>query len=342
MFHFKLELPNGTPPAPDPQEDGSVATTTLPPLPAKWRVLLADDSAIIRLTVSHVVARVGQGLEWTVDQVDTGERAVEMVVAAAGTDDKYDLVILDQDFGGAERMRGTEATTAMRAVGVDALIVGFTGDSTKGHIKRAIAAGQDTVVGKPFVDEGAFKRILQGLVQARSRRAQRESARLASSPMLSDASDIGTDDGDRKPDTPDTPGGGLLCVDEQHLAALTRLGQTAVEDMCTMFYRQLFDDVGNTGGATLVRLLADPSKTARSVKAIYQAAHSIKGAASTVGCPALLQVASDIDIEATRAQKNGGAGDAHRWKDLASRFEAERARYSRWFPFNKEVAAENI
>ena len=92
-FHFSLTLPNGTPPP--PREDGSVAA-----LPTKWRVLLADDSAIIRRTVSHVVARAAQGLDWTVDQVDSAEKAVAKAVAVAGTAAAYHLARQDsaEDF----------------------------------------------------------------------------------------------------------------------------------------------------------------------------------------------------------------------------------------------------
>ena len=383
-FHFSLTLPNGTP------DDGGSVLDMLPALPTKWRVLLADDSAIIRLTVSHVLARAGQGLDWTVDQVDTAEKAVAKAVAVAGTKAAYALIIIDQDFGAAERMRGTQATTIMRAGGVDALILGFTGNSTEGHNKRALAAGQDAVIGKPFVDEEKFKRILQGLLQARARSPSSDRQQGGSTPTppppspppspplsgltfvssdssgdegyvsydasaceasVASATSAGMDDAEygdylnainrgnrslalHQSTSGDTPGL-LPCVDEQHRANLSALGDTAAEDLAAMFRQELFDH-GETGGATLASLLvaqrfiaiADPTNAA-SLEAIDRAAHSIKGSAGTVGCPALEQVAGDI-IDAAQAGKKGGGGSPTDWDELASRFEAERERFERY------------
>ena len=132
----------------------------------------------------------------------------------------------------------------------------------------------------------------------------------------------------------DTPG--LPCVDEQHRAKLSAMGDTATEDLTAMFRQQLFADDGKTGGATLATLLAaqrfiaiaDPTNAA-SLEAIDIAAHSIKGSAGTVGCPALEQVAGDI-VDAAQAGKKGGGGSPTDWDELASRFEAERERFERY------------
>ena len=55
----------------------------------------------------------------------------------------------------------------MRAAGVASLIVGLTGDSNPEHDARALAAGQDHVLGKPFTDAGKLRRILRGLLRDR-------------------------------------------------------------------------------------------------------------------------------------------------------------------------------
>ena len=87
--------------------------------------------------------------------------------ALAPGETPYDLILLDEHFG-FDQMKGIAATVAMRAAGVSALIVGFTGDSHPEHDARACAAGQDHVIGKPFTDAKELRHVLQRLVRTRA------------------------------------------------------------------------------------------------------------------------------------------------------------------------------
>ena len=173
QFHFKLELPDGdrrsgraSPASSPPRPAGGSAAGTRPaPLPKRWRVLLADDCKVVRLSFKFFLRQVEIG--WAVDEAATGEEAVEMAAADGGK--TYDLVIMDEYFGEG-LMRGTEATSVLRKLGVTALIVGLTNADAlePGHRELALAAGQDHVIGKPFTSVDKFRHILRRVLDEKT------------------------------------------------------------------------------------------------------------------------------------------------------------------------------
>ena len=155
------EAPPPATAAKDAIADAEIAAV---PIPTSWRVLLCDDTSVVRLAMKFFLQNVEAG--WAVDEAATGERAVEMATAADAKN-RYDLILMDQYFG-AEGMLGTDATGAIRAAGITAPIVGVTADAhVPDHQARALASGQDCVLGKPFTDVGKFRRTLQRLLHER-------------------------------------------------------------------------------------------------------------------------------------------------------------------------------
>ena len=180
QFHFTLTLPDGDPrlvgasptlthSLPSSRDDQASLASGPPSseeqLPSSWRVLVADDEEVIRMTVAVLLQKVDKA--WKVDEVDSAEGALRAATEAQASAAPYDLIVLDQYFG-QDRMKGTEASAAMRSAGVSALIVGLTGDSHPEHNARARAAGQDHVLGKPFTDAEKLARFLKQLLHDRS------------------------------------------------------------------------------------------------------------------------------------------------------------------------------
>ena len=155
MFHFTLTLPDGGSRSISPQRAIAAAVE----IPKDWRVLLADDCKVVRISFKYFLKKVEAN--WTVDEACTGEDAVEM---AAADVNKYQLVIMDEYFGEG-LMRGTEATSAMKRLKVTATVIGLTADANvPGHKERARESGQDHVLAKPFTSVDKFRGILHRLL----------------------------------------------------------------------------------------------------------------------------------------------------------------------------------
>ena len=111
---------------------------------------------------------------------DLAETAVALA-SKAHVHQPYDLIVIDEHFGKRGKYLGTEATLVLRGAGVEAFIVGLTSDvalmGEGGHFDKALAAGQDHVLSKPFTDAKAFRRLLQRLIY--ERREKREAAQRA-------------------------------------------------------------------------------------------------------------------------------------------------------------------
>ena len=104
--------------------------------------------------------------------------------------------MIDEHFGPRGKFLGTEATEVLRATGVEAFIIGLTSDvQLVGHVKKALAAGQDHVLGKPFTDSAKLRLILQRLVFEKKARLKQQQQQQhgrwgsSSSCCLTDASE---------------------------------------------------------------------------------------------------------------------------------------------------------
>lgn len=115
-----------------------------------FRLLVADDMGINRRLLKLKLGRVLASPE--VVEVETGEAALETLLSCTVG---FDLVILDELYGGEDLVRGLEVTRRVRAnrvrsrAGDPVPIIGCTGNSKSQHDIEAIASGQVCVWGKP-------------------------------------------------------------------------------------------------------------------------------------------------------------------------------------------------
>ncbi len=105
-------------------------------------ILLADDQEDIRTLTTHQLQRNGH----TVATVGNGKAAVE-----AAQSKHYDVILLDEEM---PVMGGVEAAHAIREMQKKqeghSVLVALTGNNTNDDRERLIAAGFDSVLGKPF------------------------------------------------------------------------------------------------------------------------------------------------------------------------------------------------
>jgi signal transduction histidine kinase/CheY-like chemotaxis protein len=124
------------------------------------RVLIAEDNEVNQEVASEVLK--GLGCETVV--VGNGREAVERVMA-----ERFDVVFMDCEM---PEMDGFGATEAIRALEGDArhtLIIAMTAFAMKGDAERCLAAGMDDHLSKPV----AFDHLLDTLVKWRPELARR-------------------------------------------------------------------------------------------------------------------------------------------------------------------------
>jgi two-component system KDP operon response regulator KdpE len=114
------------------------------------RILIVDDDPQIRRVLR--TALVGQG--YVIDDARNGEEAIEHI-----RDARFDLIVLDMNMPG---MGGLEACRAMRS-GSDAAIIMLTVRDAESDTVRALDAGADDYVTKPFSFPELLARIRAAL-----------------------------------------------------------------------------------------------------------------------------------------------------------------------------------
>ena len=154
---------------PLPTAVSTSAVTTSAPFVDAPRVLLADDLKINRMILAAMLKRVWKDV--VIEQVGSGEQALEALQSALQMDASFDYAFLDEHYSG-DSMTGIEVTcryreteAARRLLGPQAvkpvIIVGCTGSSgVDRHDEAAQAAGQDLVIGKPLPDVHQLKKLL--------------------------------------------------------------------------------------------------------------------------------------------------------------------------------------
>ena len=98
------------------------------PLPSRWRVLAADDSAVVRRMLVRKLQMALPGCI-IVEACSALEASTALFGDAHSHDaSTFDLVVLDEDFGEGST-KGTDLAIAARAAGLNAVIAGLSGSS---------------------------------------------------------------------------------------------------------------------------------------------------------------------------------------------------------------------
>ena len=135
--------------------------------------MTARDLQLARGRVRNVLA------DAVITGVKSGEKALDEFRRAAHDGTPYHLAILDESYGPAGKLTGTEVSAAIRQEaqsvpsGPPIIIVGCTGftsgDDDGTHERHARECGQDLVVGKPIPNN--FGEMLLDLLAASSAHA---------------------------------------------------------------------------------------------------------------------------------------------------------------------------
>jgi signal transduction histidine kinase/ActR/RegA family two-component response regulator len=148
---FRLVLPTELPPGTSwienpalaiEREERREAAAAAPTPQYACRVLLAEDGRDNRLLISHLLERLGA----SVCAVEDGQHAVDTALAAQGTDEEFDLVLMDMQM---PVLDGYEATRALRRAGYAGAIVAITAHAMSRDRERCIEAGCTDFLTKP-------------------------------------------------------------------------------------------------------------------------------------------------------------------------------------------------
>lgn len=117
------------------------------------RVLIVDDSKFMRMLLGDLLSRNG----FEILEAESGEEAVKVYLA-----ERPDLVTLDILMPGRD---GIETVQDLRAQDPDARVVMVTALGMEDYIQRALEAGADGFILKPFSPE----RVLETLREVMDR-----------------------------------------------------------------------------------------------------------------------------------------------------------------------------
>jgi signal transduction histidine kinase/CheY-like chemotaxis protein/HPt (histidine-containing phosphotransfer) domain-containing protein len=269
---FWFEIP--APPAP-----ADVATAALPPAAAeqsvpRLRILLVEDNAFNRT----VARRFLEKLDQTVVLAEDGEAALKLV-----QDEPFDLVLMDMQM---PVMDGIEATRRIRALGGwhQAIpIIALTANASDSDRERCMAVGMDAFEAKP-VSMARLRSLITDWAPAPDHRPGAADAKAIAPPAaVPDAhgEDRTIDD---------------MAIDASRVAELVDvIGEDGLEELRDAFL------------SDAAVLLADlHAAMAHDDHALTdQVLHTLKGAASSIGYPAMARLAESL-------RQAPVPGDAHR------------------------------
>lgn len=106
------------------------------------RVLVADDSGVMRKVIVRALAAVGIA---EIDEACDGQVAFDKFVA-----NPFDIVITDWNM---PEKSGLELVTSLRELGTEVPIIMVTTEGQRGQVVRAIQAGVTDYLVKPFEND---------------------------------------------------------------------------------------------------------------------------------------------------------------------------------------------
>ena len=128
---------SSTPPAIDDQNQ------SLDDIRLDARVLIADDMPDVRFIAQHFLTKYG----CQVEVVENGQLAVDAVRTHDGTDQAFDLILMDMQM---PVLDGVGAVGQIRQAGLDVPVIALTADAMKGTRRRLLDAGFNEYLSKPL------------------------------------------------------------------------------------------------------------------------------------------------------------------------------------------------
>ncbi len=242
------------------------------------RVLIAEDNPVNRLIASHQVEHLG----YRAAAVCNGLEALEALER-----ESYDLVLMDCQM---PELDGYEATRRIRrreAADEHVPVIAVTAHAMKGEREKCLASGMDDYVSKPY--------HVETLDAVMSRWLGSEGPELEASPTIPEEAPTGS--GPLDPGT---------------LQTLRELGRTASKDLLTQA-AEAFLGAAPPPLAAMRQALADGD-----VRALDEAAHSLRGGACNLGAFRLAK----LNGELRRLAREGDiAGCAIRLHDVEEEYE---------------------
>jgi signal transduction histidine kinase/DNA-binding response OmpR family regulator/HPt (histidine-containing phosphotransfer) domain-containing protein len=253
-------------------------------LPKGVRVLLAEDNVVNQRVVRKVLEKAG----CVVDVVGDGSAAL-----AALEQQQYDLVLMDVQM---PVMDGFEATAAIRA---DQRwrtlpVIAMTAHALKGDRERCLNAGMSDYIPKPVDTARMFELIEQWVDPARS-----------------DATDDAVgEDGEESPPAHPQAIEPPVNLDD---------GLGRVDGDAELWY-EIAELLVNDAPGRIEKI--ERALAAGDGEAVREQAHSMKGAAGTLGAKPLQQAAAQLETAARESRLSDMAGGLAKLQEEFSRFRA--------------------
>ncbi len=266
QFWFNVILPASEPLAVYHHSDGCDAVT------ADQHILVVEDNPLNQTVAQVMLERLGQ----QVTIADNGQQALELLEAART---KFALVFMDMQM---PILDGTETTRRWRAFealhGLPRLpIVAMTANVMPEHRERCLQSGMDDMIHKPFTRDELYQIMLRNLSTDKS---------------VELVSHIAEHTGAESSARLETVDDSLPLLDARICEELKDAFEpVALTALLTTFLTRL--------GERNVRLSACWQIEDRD--ALKKEAHSLKGAASSLGCSAIAELASQLDQRAFEA-----------------------------------------
>ncbi|MBF0152569.1 MAG: response regulator [Magnetococcales bacterium] len=252
------------------------------------RILLADDSRESRLLVSAIL----QGTPHTLHPARNGQEAVDLFTTTS-----FDLVIMDVIM---PEMDGYEATRLMRAIEArdnrpHTPIVAMTSFTAQDDHGRILAAGCDLCLAKP-IQKNQLLKLIDRFYKHGTGTNSKHGTGTSSQPGHTDPEEKNPP-ADPVPESADPfpmPLPSLKAIDQQKIAHLRHNLRHHVTPLLQEYLLSLPASL-----QTIARSL-----TQRDARALFTAAHNLKGAAALIGADRLEHLAAELETAACQDDKD--------------------------------------